>query len=261
MVRYRAFSCFQSTAWDRNPNKIYIPKRGQGLKLRTRAKAKGQSRMVPPGGFLRGEQFERERVVPPLSRLLCLLSCRSKKVRPPAGRTNQFDHSIPLKKFMASIPASKYHPICKQSVFCPLAPSVTCGDSSLPEGAMGCVPFHMGLCFRKVPAVNPSVKNQRFLTAPFNKGASGVPPVSISHGNLLRIVTAPPVPGIGGLSAEPIPYSLFPKNARYRYCGVNGCKDLSPPCQRGVVLPLAKPGGFRGSQVSTWVCAFGKCLL
>ena len=62
--------------------KSHNPKRGQRLKPRTRAKAKGQSRLVPPGGFSRGEQFERERVVPPLSRLLCLLSCRSKKVRP-----------------------------------------------------------------------------------------------------------------------------------------------------------------------------------
>ena len=26
-------------------------------------------------------------------------------------------------------------------------------------------------------------------------------------------------------------------------------------------MPEAKPGGFRSSQVSTWVCAFGKCLL
>ena len=29
----------------------------------------------------------------------------------------------------------------------------------------------MGLRFLKVPAVNPSVKNQRFLPAPFHKGA------------------------------------------------------------------------------------------
>ena len=36
---------------------------------------------------------------------------------------------------------------------------------------MGCVPFHMGLYFQEVPPVNPSVKNQRFLPAPFNKGA------------------------------------------------------------------------------------------
>ena len=54
MVRYRAFSCFQSTAWDRNPNKIYIPKRGQGLKLRTRAKAKGQSSDGSTRGILKG---------------------------------------------------------------------------------------------------------------------------------------------------------------------------------------------------------------
>ena len=54
IVRYRAFSCFQSTAWDRNPNKIYIPKRGQGLKLRTRAKAKGQSPDGSTRGILKG---------------------------------------------------------------------------------------------------------------------------------------------------------------------------------------------------------------
>ena len=31
--------------------------------------------------------------------------------------------------------------------------------------------FHMGLFFQEVPTVNPSVKNQRFLPAPFSKGA------------------------------------------------------------------------------------------
>ena len=82
IVRYRDLSDFQSTAWEGGSPKTHKPKRVQRLKPRTRAKAKGQSRLVPPGGFLRGEQFERERVVPPLSRLLCILSCRSKKVRP-----------------------------------------------------------------------------------------------------------------------------------------------------------------------------------
>ena len=38
---------------------------------------------------------------------------------------------------------------------------------------MGCVPFHMGLCLWEVPTVNPSGKNQRFLPAPFSKGAFG----------------------------------------------------------------------------------------
>ena len=32
-------------------------------------------------------------------------------------------------------------------------------------------PFHIGLYFEEVPTVNPSVKNQRFLPAPFGKGA------------------------------------------------------------------------------------------
>src|SRR5699024_7807372 len=32
-------------------------------------------------------------------------------------------------------------------------------------------PFHMGLYFGKVPTVNPSGKNQRFLPAPFGKEA------------------------------------------------------------------------------------------
>ena len=31
--------------------------------------------------------------------------------------------------------------------------------------------FHIGLYFQEVPTVNPSVKNQRFLPAPFSKGA------------------------------------------------------------------------------------------
>ena len=90
--------------------------------------------MVPPGGFLRGEQFERERVVPPLSRLLCFLSCRSKKGRPPAGRTSRFDDSAQLKKFMVSIPTSKYHPIRKPSAYLPQAPSVTAAPCQLPPG-------------------------------------------------------------------------------------------------------------------------------
>ena len=38
---------------------------------------------------------------------------------------------------------------------------------------------------------------------------AGVPPVAISHGNLLRIVTAPPVPGIGGESPQTISHGSF----------------------------------------------------
>ena len=142
--------------------------------------------MVPPGGVSRGGQFERERVVPPLSRLLCLLSCRSKKVRPrwqapgvppvsisPAGVPPVSISHGSLLRFVTSLtrPVSaacrrtyylfllpyslnspgivtavevgapitfiKYQPPSKPLAYRPLAPSVTCGDSSLPEGAIG----------------------------------------------------------------------------------------------------------------------------
>ena len=42
------------------------------------------------------------------------------------------------------ITTSKYRPIMKPELHRPLAPSVTCGDSSLPEGAMGRVLFYIG---------------------------------------------------------------------------------------------------------------------
>ena len=82
-------------------------------------------------------------------------------------------------------------------------------------------PFHIGWYFEEVPTVNPSVKNQRFLPAPFGKGASGVPPVSISHGSFLRIV----------LSLTR-PVSLL---------RCSRCIGQSPPCQRGV--PRHRRGG------------------
>ena len=67
---------------------------------------------------------------------------------------------------------SKYRPIMKPELHRPLAPSVTCGDSSLPEGAMGCIPFHIGLCLWKVPAVQ-SLSHASGVPAPFDKGAFG----------------------------------------------------------------------------------------
>ena len=114
--------------------------------------------MVPPGGFLRGEQFERERVVPPLSRLLCILSCRGKKVWPRWQAFAESRLENRLKGYdRVSIPTGKYHPKIKPSAFRPLAPSVTCGDSSLPEGAIGCCVSTLDLWELEVPTVNPSV--------------------------------------------------------------------------------------------------------
>ena len=70
-----------------------------------------------------------------------------------------------------SITTSKYRPQSKPELHRPLAPSVTCGDSSLPEGAMGRVLFYIGFVGVGSACCGIPVKNQRFLPAPFNKGA------------------------------------------------------------------------------------------
>ena len=117
-------------------------------------------------------------LVPSLTRPVSL-PCRGLRLYlPPGGRwlgaqpqdggsqraANQFDHqrwNLPRIKIQSapsqessrynghrvSAIMSKYQPICKPELHRPQAPSGTCGASSLPEGAMGCVPFHMGLCF------------------------------------------------------------------------------------------------------------------
>ena len=53
------------------------------------------------------------------------------------------------------------------------------------------LPFHMGLYFQKVPTVNPSVKNQRFLPAPFGKGAFGAVPIPGAGGAVGAKTKAP----------------------------------------------------------------------
>ena len=89
-------------------------------------------------------------------------------------------------------------------------------------------PFHIGLYLRKVPTVNPSVKNQRFLPAPFDKGAFGVhrpkPPLLKGGASACR--------GGGIPWPKPRTSSLFPIHF--------SLKNLS---------------------LSTLVCTLGKCLL
>ena len=117
--------------------------------------------------------------------------------------------------------------------------------------------FHIGWYFEEVPTVNPSVKNQRFLPAPFGKGACGQCPQPFSHDSFLRIVTS--------LTR---PVSLL---------RCSRCVDQSPPCQRGVVW-RSQTGGIprhclgtsslitlhyslKSLPLSTWVCTLGKCQL
>ena len=146
--------------------------------------------MVPPGGFSRGEQFERERVVPPLSRLLCVLSCRSKKVRPRWQALAESRLENKLKGYnRVTTTTSKYHPQRKPELHPPLAPSVTCGDSSLPEGAMGCVPFHIGLLLWESACCGiPQSKIKDFCQLPLAREPLRAVPADNAHGSFLRIV-------------------------------------------------------------------------
>ena len=80
---------------------------------------------------------------------------------------------VPAVEVGVSITSIKYHPQSKPELHRPQAPSVTCGDSSLPEGAMGFCLSTLDFCKLESACCNPSGKNQRFLPAPFDKGAFG----------------------------------------------------------------------------------------
>ena len=80
---------------------------------------------------------------------------------------------VPAVEVGVSITSIKYHPQSKPELHRPQAPSVTCGDSSLPEGAMGFCLSTLDFCKLESDCCNPSGKNQRFLPAPFDKGAFG----------------------------------------------------------------------------------------
>ena len=87
---------------------------------------------------------------------------------------------------------------------------------------------HRTFAICKVPTVNPSGKNQRFLPAPFGKGAFGC--------------------GIGGFPPNLLhfPSSLFPKKARYRYCGGNwGVDNLYQVPTQKQTVSLAPAGSLR----------------
>ena len=104
----------------------------------------------------------------------------------------------------------KYRPQSKPLAYPPQAPSVTCGDSSLPEGAIGCVPFHIGLCFQEVPPVESLSQKSKIFAS------------SLSQGSLF-------VPGIVSAVVVEAPHQ-------------------SPPCQRGVVWRSQTGGIPQGSR-------------
>ena len=204
-VRYRAFSDFPSTAWEQGTPKSHKPKTGAGVKKHHPSPSEG-SIYRRLGGILKGKTPNGSEFFP-LSRLLCLLSCRSKKVRPrwQALAESRLENK-PKGYNRVTITTSKYHPPSKPELHRPLAPSVTCGDSSLPEGAMGCVPFHIGLFFGEVPAVE-SLSHGYAVPAPSRRELRRVA-ADNAHGRFLQIVTSLTRPV--SVACPPLfPYSLY----------------------------------------------------
>ena len=107
--------------------------------------------------------------------------------------------------------SSKYQPKSKPLAYRPLAPSVTCGDSSLPEGAISLCHFTLACAFGEAPTVNPSVTPPacQLPLAREPLGCSDEAP--LAKGGCLGTAEA------GGFRRQslrnflPIPSSLFPK--------------------------------------------------
>ena len=224
-------------AFNRQRGKETLPKTtsqngGKSRNLAPEPKRRANLPMVPPGGFSRGEQFERERVAPPLSRLLCLLSCRSKKGRPPAGRTSQFDNSTRLNWHRVSIPTSKYHPRSKPQPHRPLAPSVTANAVPAPSRRELWGAYLSTLDFCKLESANcESLSHASGVPAPFSKGASGVPPVAMRTIIFYK--------------------SLLPLQCPVTLPGGNRGNAPKPPLPKGGGLAKPNRGDSAGWQVST----------
>ena len=100
--------------------------------------------------------------------------------------------------------------------------------------------FHIGLYFEEVSAVE-SLSHGFAVPAPFHKGALRAVPADNSAPGLLGIVTS--------LTR---PVSLLRHLSEQR---------TKAPLAKGGWFGEAKPGGFRGWQVSKLVCTLKKCLL
>ena len=136
---------------------------------------------------------------------------------------------------------SKYHPQSKPSVSLPLAPSGTCGASSLPEGAMGCVAFHIGF-LKKESACCESLSHASGVPAPFHKGAFGR---TIDTGRVREVTNRRKLSCALTAAARRLwQGSLF--CARYRYRAGQGSNDTQKAIVRNDSggTPLFHKGAF-----------------
>ena len=94
---------------------------------------------------------------------------------------------------------------------------------------------------------NPSVKNQRFLPAPFHKGASGVPPVSMRTVAFCDSLLPLQCPVSAACRRT---FSLFTLHYSLKKPGLATAVEIEAqtkaPLAKGGWFGEAKPGGFRG---------------
>ena len=152
----------------------------------------------------------------------------------------------------ASTISSRYHPVRKPSACRPQAPSVTCGDSSLPEGAMGFCLFTWACAYGEVPTVNPSVtaapcqlplaREPRAVPAANFGGES---PLTISHDGFLQIVLSLTRPVSAACRRT---YSLFTLHYSLNPPGIVTAEvvdaQTKAPLVKGGCLGTAEAGGF-----------------
>ena len=149
--------------------------------------------MVPPGGFSRGGQFERERVVPPLSRLLCFLSCRRKKGRPRWQALVESRLKNRLKGYKrVTMTTSKYQPKSKPLAYRPLAPSVTAIAVPAPSRRelWGANLSTLACCYGEVPAVESLSQKSKIFASSHRPGALRPVAADNAHGSFLLLVTS-----------------------------------------------------------------------
>ena len=169
-----------------------------------------------------------------MSRLLCLLSCRSKKVRPRWQALAESRLKNRLKGYKrVTMTTSKYHPASKPSVYRPRAPSVTANAVPAPSRRelWGANLSTLACCYGEVPAVESLSQKSKIFASSHRPGALRPVAADNAHGGFLQFGTSLTCPvslpskmgneNIGTMHALP---AAARRPARYRYRAKWGTK-------------------------------------
>ena len=132
-------------------------------------------------------------VAPPLSRLLCFLSCRSKKGRPRWQALVESRLKNRLKGYKrVTMTTSKYQPRSKPQPHRPLAPSVTANAVPAPSRRelWGANLSTLACCYGEVPAVESLSQKSKIFASSHRPGALRPVAADNAHGGFLRIVAS-----------------------------------------------------------------------